>query len=981
MKKNAFTLVELIAVIVLLCIIVLISFPALTNVIKGGEEKNKEEALNTIYMAAENYLMANYEKYFINNTGDTAYVYITDLINNNYLNADTVNPNNEHSFSSKDVVKITRNEDGTFNYELDYIKTLIEILLKQYSEGNTKGLVKDATNTNLYYYTGTEEQVTNNYLWYGGHFWRVLEFDTSENSVTLITQQPLTSIAPIEPSTSAWETQEAYESSYINQWLNDYFWNSLDSSIQNNILDTTFNVGPYDNVSEITTTQKVGLLDFEYCEKIQLYGSADYLSITDGFWLGNRYSSTEVGLFDLTHYDSGDIYDSYGVRPVIKISNIPIDGGDGSFTNAYYKSSKSTSTNDVQVGEYINVPYSGSDNNCGEDNVCTFRVVSKDSDSIKVVLNGVLANTSQYGNSATISQNHTIYTVLNSFASNISSIYRYTGNKILYIGEYSDYTNYNYKDVQNETMKANIGLPTIGEMFSGNDIDMGDTKTFVDVNTIENPNVSVLYWTMNRNGEYNVNTVSDNGRMEISSPSWDYPSVRPTIYLKNDLDFISGEGTAQSPYELPKTLINTLLEQYSDDNTTGLVKDSTNENLYYYTGTNDQVANNFLWYGGHQWRVLEFDTSADTLTLITQQPLTAIQPASAVWATQSAYNSSYINQWLNDYFYNSLDSSIQSNIQKTTFNIGIYTDVDKITTTQKVGLLDEEQYKRAGDGTTGKDSFLDIKDSFWLGNRYSSSSVRNVGGNGNLGSGSQSLSSCVRAVIKISDITITGGEGTLASNYQVGNKATNTNNVQIGEYINVPYKGTDSVCGSDNKCTFRVVSKNSNSIKVVLNGLLPTRSKWADSASDNMTTSDLIYTNVLNGFIGNIDSKYITTGTYGVGMYESGNNYTVPQNTTITANIGLPTVGEMFSGNDIDLSTSSTKTFVGVNTIENPTISNNYWTMNRYSSSSVRYVSSNGNISGNSPRFAYGVRPVIYLKSGITFTGGEGTAQNPYTLN
>ena len=210
MKKNAFTLVELIAVIVLLCIIVLISFPALTNVIKGGEEKNKEEALNTIYMAAENYLMANYEKYFINNTGDTAYVYITDLINNNYLNADTVNPNNEHSFSSKDVVKITRNEDGTFNYELDYIKTLIEILLKQYSEGNTKGLVKDATNTNLYYYTGTEEQVSNNYLWYGGHQWRVLEFDTSANTLTLITQQPVTSI---HPASAGWETQKAYESS------------------------------------------------------------------------------------------------------------------------------------------------------------------------------------------------------------------------------------------------------------------------------------------------------------------------------------------------------------------------------------------------------------------------------------------------------------------------------------------------------------------------------------------------------------------------------------------------------------------------------------------------------------------------------------------------------------------------------------------------------------------------------------------------
>ena len=429
-----------------------------------------------------------------------------------------------------------------------------------------------------------------------------------------------------------------------------------------------------------------------------------------------------------------------------------------------------------------------------------------------------------------------------------------------------------------------------------------------------------------------------------------------------------------------KTLTETLLAQYNESNTTGLVKDSTNSNLYYYTGTNEQVSNNFLWYGGHQWRVLEFDNSAKTLTLITQQPLTAIQPASAVWTTQSAYNSSYINQWLNDYFYNSLDSSIQSNIQKTTFNVGIYTNVGEIKTEQKVGLLDEEQYKRAGSAN----SFLDIKDSFWLGNRYSSSYVRYVNGDGGLNYGDTPLSSeCVRAVIKISDITITGGDGTLASNYQVGNKAINTDNVQVGEYINVPYSGSDNACGDDNLCTFRVVSKDNDSIKVVLNGLLPTTSKWADSASDNITTNDLIYTNVLNAFIADIDSKYITTGTYGVGMYESKNSYTMPQSTTITINIGLPTVGEMFSGNDIDLSTSSTKTFVDVNTIENPTVSYYYWTMNRESSSNVHYVYYLGNQSYFSPSNSGGVRAVIYLKSGtsaITFTGGEGTPNSPYVL-
>ena len=832
--------------------------------------------------------------------------------------------------------------------------TLISTLLEQYSPTNTTGLVKDSTNPNLYYYTGTNEEVANNFFWYGGHQWRVLEFDTSENSVTLISQQPLTSI---QPARSVWTTQSAYESSFINTWLNVYFYNSLDSSIQNNILDTTFNIGRSTNVSEITTNQKVGLLDVDQYKRA---GSANsFLDIKDNFIFGNGLSNVS------------------GVRAVIKISDLIITDGFGTLENSYRIKSKSTNTNNVQVGEYINVPYSGDDNACGSDNKCTFRVVSKNNDGIKVVLNGLLPTKSRWANNARDNLNTSdfIYKdVLNGFIDNIDWKYRTTGT--FGIGMYA--SNNNYTVTQSSTLRHGIGVPTIGEMFSGNDIDIGSTKIFVDINTIENPTVVDYYWTMNRYNSTYVRTINSDGdfynQTLIKIPQVEL-AVRPTIYLKNDLIFIEGEGTAQSPYELPKSLIDTLLEQYNESNTTGLVKDSTNSNLYYYTGTNEQVSNNFLWYGGHQWRVLEFDTSAKKLTLITQQPLTAIQPASAVWATQSAYNSSYINQWLNDYFYNSLDSSIQSNIQKTTFNVGIYTNVGEIKTEQKVGLLDEEQYKRAGSAN----SFLDIKDYFWLGNRYGLSGVRRVYSNGSLNSFLVSSTSGVRAVIKISDLTITEGDGTLANNYQVGNKATNTNNVQVGEYINVPYNGSDNACGSDKMCTFRVVSKNNDSIKVVLNGLLPTTSKWADSASDNIATNDLIYTNVLNGFVANIDSKYITTGTYGVGMYENGNSYTVPQSTTITANVGLPTIGEIFSGNDIDLSTSSTKTFVDVNTIENPTISNYYWTMNRYSSSHVRYVNNNGYHGSSSVSNASGVRPVIYLKNNLELTG-EGTAQSPYEI-
>ena len=205
------------------------------------------------------------------------------------------------------------------------------------------------------------------------------------------------------------------------------------------------------------------------------------------------------------------------------------------------------------MGEYINVPYSGSDNACGSNNMCTFRVVNKDSDSIKVVLNGLLPNESTYGNSVTISTSHTIYTKLNAFAEGISDIFQYTKNKTFYIGDYPyiEGTGQNYEDIQDETLVANIGLPTVGEMFSGNDIDLSTStiKTLVDVNTIENPTVSYYYWLMNRYSSSNTRRVGSGGYLSNISVSSSL-GVRPVIFIKNNLSFSGGNGTAQSPYTL-----------------------------------------------------------------------------------------------------------------------------------------------------------------------------------------------------------------------------------------------------------------------------------------------------------------------------------------------------------------------------------------------------------------------------------------------
>ncbi len=123
MKKRGFTLIELIGIVVIIGLILLVAVPTINNVIERSEENKKQEALNNIYMATENYLMANYDEYSsLDNIGASEYIYVMDLINQQYMDIDELNPNDDESFDSKDVVKVTRNEDNTFSYELTVIE-------------------------------------------------------------------------------------------------------------------------------------------------------------------------------------------------------------------------------------------------------------------------------------------------------------------------------------------------------------------------------------------------------------------------------------------------------------------------------------------------------------------------------------------------------------------------------------------------------------------------------------------------------------------------------------------------------------------------------------------------------------------------------------------------------------------------------------------------------------------------------------------
>ncbi len=117
MKKNGFTLVELIAIIVLLAIMTLIALPSLLSTTEKSKNEEYELFKENIYMAAENYLMAN-----VNNSLDSVtesgktFIKIRSLMENEYINYDLTNPKDDSDISNNTVM-ITKNSDGFYDYE------------------------------------------------------------------------------------------------------------------------------------------------------------------------------------------------------------------------------------------------------------------------------------------------------------------------------------------------------------------------------------------------------------------------------------------------------------------------------------------------------------------------------------------------------------------------------------------------------------------------------------------------------------------------------------------------------------------------------------------------------------------------------------------------------------------------------------------------------------------------------------------------
>lgn len=108
MKKNAFTLVELIGVIVILAAIALIAFPPLLNQIQKSQNEIDEATEQLVINSAQLYIDKNDEQ-FPSKNGNVYCVSFEDLINSGYLRENMVNQ--QEDVFQTNIVKVSYNNN------------------------------------------------------------------------------------------------------------------------------------------------------------------------------------------------------------------------------------------------------------------------------------------------------------------------------------------------------------------------------------------------------------------------------------------------------------------------------------------------------------------------------------------------------------------------------------------------------------------------------------------------------------------------------------------------------------------------------------------------------------------------------------------------------------------------------------------------------------------------------------------------------
>lgn len=546
LNKKGFTLVELLGVLVIIGLVLMMAFPAVSRLINSNDDEVVDQYKKLIDEAA--YAYAGTQKSELGTVNDEGCTRVTldTLQNQEFLTFnDSKITCTIKSASDNSGGKITiRNNKGnlTLKYGLVCTKNGKIIYSSGSSDETTCTRYKIEEKINLFLTLSNSSSVTkvqegnivyitngNNYIRYSGHIWRVVSYNNITEEVKAVTADQVVTLRYNSVSTN-----NSYTNSEIETWLNNDFSTSLKDS-DKFVKSTRWK--PADNVYR---KSKVGLITEDEVNHIK-----NWFNLKT--WLLDNGSSGK------NSYYSGSAVDTIAPNTFMPVvpsvtfnSDLEVQKGNGSLSNPYVIDGTDNAVG--KANELLNTRFSGE---YVTFNGNTYRIISTSTNGTKLIGTTVHATDVNF---STDSGEGSLFYLYES--ANIGV--KYNVNKeglnaaakdMLTTGDFcmDTITNTTAQNLSKRCLtpglnKAfSVGLPKIGELF-----------------TVKSPSGS--YWTLNPNtvdntgGTYEystINTVNESGEVG-TTPITGKNNVLLVVYINPAVKITGGSGTSSSPYTIAK---------------------------------------------------------------------------------------------------------------------------------------------------------------------------------------------------------------------------------------------------------------------------------------------------------------------------------------------------------------------------------------------------------------------------------------------
>lgn len=549
MKKKGFTLIELIAVIVIMGLLLLIVLPATTRLMKGNKNKKYDEYYNLIEKAALLYADSRKDDLGGVNASGCIDTSVEFLVKNKYLkefDEDGVTCKGASSYdltsfedidSSKNYIDVRiRNVNGKKTVESSLVcvkRNKVEYSkLKENTESCDKYV---AERENVLYdkisslsATGADSNADryiigntpDNYVYYSGKMWRIVSYNDNNKTVKLISDEVVT-VLPFN------DTSSNFNNSNVDIWLNNTFLKTLRNP-DYYLLNANWNYSTVVNSdmpsSSNVTQSRVGLLNYYEYDKSKEFLNSDY-----SWWLISKASESDNWYISNNNPVSASVNTYVGIRPSIVLNpNITYAyGGEGTKDNPYRLVGESTAL----AGTLLNTRYAGEYVNfAGE----LYRIINTTTNYTRLVKVNVIPSLNTVFDeiiTPTYNQGTTIGKLLNTeWYGNLPE----EDSKKLVVGDFcvslvTPTTKYSFTCDNSNILNIKVGIPKIGDMYT-----IGSNQE---------------YWTLSNSGTETLNVVDTSGNI-LSKNIKDTSYVRPVVSITNSAVITGGTGTSSDPYVL-----------------------------------------------------------------------------------------------------------------------------------------------------------------------------------------------------------------------------------------------------------------------------------------------------------------------------------------------------------------------------------------------------------------------------------------------